>query len=74
MESTLESAARIDVRHESGVCAMSETPPLPERLERCLEDYREVFRRRDQARWAAVYVQGLLPRWGERTSRTCRGR
>jgi SRSO17 transposase len=33
---------------------------LPDRLERFLEPFRGDFRRREQARWAAVYLQGLL--------------
>ncbi len=36
-----------------------------------LDDYaasfRDVFRRRDQARWAAVYLQGLLTAEGRKT-------
>src|SRR2546423_1794241 len=39
-------------------------PPGPEALAARLDDflapYRAEFRRRDQARWAAVYLQGLL--------------
>src|SRR5947209_5485404 len=31
-----------------------------ERLEEYAERFRPAFRRRDQARWAAVYLQGLL--------------
>jgi SRSO17 transposase len=46
-----------------------ETPPVPEPA-RGLEDYvdqfRDVFRRRDQRRWAAVYLQGLLTPGGRK--------
>src|SRR5918912_3480482 len=34
--------------------------PLPERLEAFVGWFRDDFRRQDQARWAAVYLQGLL--------------
>jgi SRSO17 transposase len=33
---------------------------IADRLERYLDPFRAEFRRRDQARWAAVYLQGLL--------------
>jgi SRSO17 transposase len=39
---------------------MTQPDPSPARLAACLENYRDGFRRRDQARWAAVYVRGLL--------------
>src|SRR5262245_56928547 len=38
----------------------------PSRLDEYLEGYRAGFRRRDQARWAGVYVRGLLFSSGRR--------
>src|SRR5215813_11869013 len=41
--------------------------PLIERLEGFLEGVRGAFGRRDQARWAAVYLRGLLSCEGRKT-------
>jgi SRSO17 transposase len=41
-------------------------PSFLQRLDDFAEGFREDFRRRDQARWAAVYLQGLLLPAGER--------
>jgi SRSO17 transposase len=48
--------------------ARPEAEPLAVRVERHLAAYRGDFRRRDQARWAAVYVQGLLEARGRRNA------
>jgi SRSO17 transposase len=40
---------------------------LPQRLEAFLRSFRSDFRRREQADWAAVYVQGLLHPGGRKT-------
>ncbi len=40
---------------------------LAGRVRAFLEPYRGAFRRRDQARWAALYIQGLLAAEGRRT-------
>jgi SRSO17 transposase len=39
---------------------------VPSRLDEYLDGYRPAFRRRDQARWAGVYVRGLLGAGGRR--------
>jgi SRSO17 transposase len=40
---------------------------LPERLEHFFREFRQDFRRREQADWAAVYLQGLLHPSGRKT-------
>lgn len=40
---------------------------LPHRLEQFTSRFRDEFRRRDQAAWASVYLQGLLRRGGRKT-------
>lgn len=42
-------------------------PTLAERLEEFLPGFREDFRRREQAEWATVYLQGLLQPGGRKT-------
>src|SRR5579871_4172935 len=42
-------------------------PSLPGRLEQFLHRFRDAFRRREQLRWAAVYMQGLLQKGGRKT-------
>src|SRR4051794_3488819 len=50
-----------DVRPTSRGSTMREPDALlPERLEAFVGCFRDEFRRQDQARWAAVYLQGLL--------------
>jgi SRSO17 transposase len=56
---TTQGLAVVEAIQHSGVAGMSEEP-LSARLEAYLEPYRGEFRRRDQARWAWVYLQGLL--------------
>jgi SRSO17 transposase len=46
---------------------MHERDTSPQRLDRFLEPFRDAFRRREQADWAAVYLQGLLRPNGRKT-------
>jgi hypothetical protein len=45
---------------------LAKAAELHGRLEAFLQTYREAFRRRDQARWAALYLFGLLTAQGRR--------
>jgi SRSO17 transposase len=52
------------VMYGGGAMTMAEAPP---RLEEYLEGFLGAFRRRDQARWAGVYLRALLAASGRRT-------
>jgi SRSO17 transposase len=54
------------VFEEQGIMFERDTP-LVQRLEHFTQSFRADFRRREQAEWAAVYLQGLLQPCGRKT-------